>query len=66
MGFWKTAGEFIGGIANEGFKEISEMAAAKEKLKDKSDRELKEIIDSWFASSVDKKVARFILKERGY
>lgn len=65
MGFGKVAKEFAKGFVDT----VKEHGDVYNRLKDKSDSELKKIAEdsSWFGgpSSVEKKIARMILQKRG-
>ena len=68
MSFWDTASKAAKAVG-EGMKEqVEKQQAIKARLESKSDAELKKIIqnDGFWASDNEKKLARVILRDRGY
>lgn len=68
MGFWDTAGKVAKGAYNALEEKSAEIAAIKARYQSKSSQELQEIIQGtgfFSATSMEKRVAMVILKERG-
>ncbi len=68
MSLWDAAGKAAKAVG-EGMKEqIEKQQALKARLESKSDTELKKIIqnDGFWANDNEKKLARIILRDRGY
>lgn len=68
MSFWDTAGKAAKAVG-EGLKEqVEKQQALKAKLESKSDSELRKIVenDSFFSNESEKRMARVILRNRGY